>query len=414
MSDELHKPLGLPPAADAQRGAAPSRFAPPAAGPRVSFAGIVYSLIGALTVGAGFYVWRYGGPNGGWPRAVAKIEAYKPPVATAPQDTAPTGTIERRSERHTGQEVENRSGVKVTRAGGGDAPGVLIIQLDQAASVSLPPAPDKRLVEKGRFGPLPRIGADGAKPYEIYARPVITSQKVKSGAPRIALIVGGLGISAATTEAAMEKMPADVSFAFAPYGGDVQAAAARARDRGHETFLQAPMEPFDYPQNDPGPHTLTVRASEKDLESDLSWLMSRFTGYVGVVNFLGARFMSDAAAMTPVLRELARRGVGFVDDGSAPQSLAATIGAQVGAVSARADVVIDADPRGEAIEAALNRLETLARQKGSAMGFASAIPLSLEHVSRFARALEKRGIVLAPASALLARGGGPQAESRRP
>ncbi|MCC0004160.1 MAG: divergent polysaccharide deacetylase family protein [Methylobacteriaceae bacterium] len=206
-----------------------------------SAAGIVYSLIGAAVFATGAYIWKYGDPNGGWPRAVARIEPYKPPVVAAKPDTAPTGTIERRAERHTGQEIENQSGVKVTRAGGGDAPGALIIQLDHAASVSLTPAPDRRLVERGRFGSLPRIGADGAKPYEIYARPVITSQKLKADAPRIALIVGGLGLSNATTDAAMDKLPADVSFAFAPYGAEVQADAAKARERGHETFLQAPM-----------------------------------------------------------------------------------------------------------------------------------------------------------------------------
>ncbi len=412
MSDELHQPLGLPAAGDAPRGgrAAGRR----AGGVGLSAAGIVYSLIGAAVVGAGFYALKYGDPNGGWPRAVARIEPYKPPAAIAPRDSAPTGTIERRAERQTGQEVESQSGVKVTRAGGGQAPGALIIQLDQTASVSLAPAPDKRLVERGRFGPLPRIGADGARAYEVYARPLVTSQKLKADAPRIALIVGGLGLSAQTTDAALEKLPADVSFAFAPYGDDVQADAARARDRGHEIFLQAPMEPFDYPQNDPGPHTLTARASDKDLESDLHWLMGRFSGYVGVVNFLGARFMSNAAAMTPVMRELARRGVAFVDDGSSPQSLATAIGAQAGAVVARADVAIDADPRADAVEAALVRLETIARQKGAALGFASAIPASVEQVARFARGLEKRGIALAPASALFSRGGGAQAENRRP
>jgi len=410
MSDELHQPLGMGTSGgEGRNGGRPSPV-------RRGFpiAGAVYGLIGAAVLAGAGYVWKYGDPNGGWPRATAKIEPYKPPVI-AQRDPAPTGTIERRGgERQTGPEVENQSGVKVTRAGNAQAPGALIIQIDQVASVSLAPAPDKRLIERGRFGPLPRIGADGAKAYEIYARPVITSQKLKADAPRIALLIGGLGLSGATTEAALERLPADVSFAFAPYGEQLQAETARARERGHETFLQAPMEPFDYPQNDPGPHTLTARASDKDLESDLHWLMGRFTGYVGVVNFLGARFMSDSAAMTTAMREFSRRGVAFIDDGSAPQSLAGVVGAQVGTVTTRADVVIDADPRPEAIEAALTRLETIARQKGSAIGFASAIPASIEHMARFTRALEKRGIALTPASALLARGSGPQVENRRP
>ena len=31
---------------------------------------------------------------------------------------------------------------------------------------------------------------------------------------------------------------------------------ARAREAGHEVLLEVPMEPFDYPDNDPGPQTL--------------------------------------------------------------------------------------------------------------------------------------------------------------
>ena len=211
-----------------------------------------------------------------------------------------------------------------------------------------------------------------------------------------------------------DRLPADVSFAFAPYGADLPAEVSRARDRGHEVFLQAPMEPFDYPQNDPGPHTLTVKAAPDDMVGDLRWLMTRFTGYVGLINFLGARFTSSEQAVTPFLRELAARGVAFVDDGSSPQSLADGVGAALGVARARADLVIDVDRKHEAIEAALTKLETIARQKGSAIGVASAVPQSIEHLARFARALEQRGVALVPASALLARTTGPQAENRRP
>ncbi len=410
MSDELHQPLGQ---------GAPQR-ATPGVQRRISPKAILTVAASATILSAGAYVLKYGDPNGGWPRVVAKIEPYAPPPIASQRDSAPTGTVGQRqtelqhSERQTAQDVENQSGVKVTRAGGGGAPGALIIQLDQPSGVSLAPAPDKRLIERGRAGPLPRIGADGSKSYEVYARPVVTSQKLKSDAPRIAVIVGGLGLSSTTTDAAMDRLPADISFAFAPYGNDLQSLAARARDRGHEAFLQAPMEPFDYPQNDPGPHTLTARASDQELTGDLHWLMSRFTGYVGVMNFLGARFLSNSAALTPVLRELAQRGVAFVDDGSAPQSLSAQVGASVGAAMARADVVIDADQRAESIEAALTRLETIARTKGYALGVASAIPQSIALVDRFARGLEKRGVALVPASAILLRASAPQAENRRP
>ena len=41
--------------------------------------------------------------------------------------------------------------------------------------------------------------------------------------------------------------------------------------------------------------------------------MSRMTGYVGVSNFQGDRFAGNKTALQPVLRELARRGLLFVD-----------------------------------------------------------------------------------------------------
>lgn len=408
MPDELHQPLGQSrPHGSGKAGEAGRR------GPRP--ARIVYGLIGAVALTAGGYILKYGDPHGGRPRAMAKIEPYRPPAAALEKDRQPTGTIETRHvERQTAQEVERESGVRVTRAGGGNAPGALIIQLDQPPGVSLAPAPDRRLVEPSRYGALPRIGPDGAMALDVYARPLVMSQKLKATAPRVAIIVGGLGLSSATTREAMEKLPADVSFAFAPYGDDLQAETAQARSRGHEIFLQAPMEPFDYPRNNPGPHTLTVGAPDRDTMDDLRWLMSRFSGYVGVLNFLGARFTAEPEALTPVLRDIAGRGVAFVDDGTSPRSQALAVAHQVGATAARADVVIDADQKREAIDKALDRLERIAHEKGAALGIASAIPQSVELVARFARGLEARGIALVPASAVLAASDGPQAENRRP
>jgi uncharacterized protein len=417
MQDELHQPLGQPRRPDETVAGGADRSGPR----RWSTRSVGYGLVGAALAIPALYVAKYGDADGGRPRVIARIEQVKPVDRTPPQapvasrEADVTGSVETRaSERQTGQDVERHSGVKVIRPGGAEAPGALIIQIEEPSGVRLAPAPDKRLVEKDRSGLLPRIGSDGSKPSEIYARPLVVSQKLKSGAPRIALIVGGLGLSSTTTQAAMERLPADVSFAFAPYGNDLARDVSRARDNGHEVFLQVPMEPFDYPQNDPGPHTLTTRASPEEATADLRWLMTRFTGYVGVMNFLGARFSSTEPALTPVLRELAGRGVAFIDDGSSPQSLATSLAPGVGLASARADIVIDADKKHESIEAALSRLEAIAREKGFALGVASAIPQSVERVSRFARGLEQRGIALVPASAALTRGGAAQAESRRP
>jgi polysaccharide deacetylase 2 family uncharacterized protein YibQ len=187
-----------------------------------------------------------------------------------------------------------------------------------------------------------------------------------------------------------------VSLAFAPYGNDLEGHVSRARDDGHEVLLQAPMEPFDYPDNDPGPHTLTVRGKGAENLGRLHWAMARFTGYVGVVNYMGGKLTADEGALAPILRELGGRGLVFVDDGSSARSLAEKVGAAVQAPVARADLVLDGVPRADAVDRQLERLEQLARQRGFAIASASALPVTIDRIAAWARTLEGRGVELVP------------------
>ena len=163
----------------------------------------------------------------------------------------------------------------------------------------------------------------------------------KPNAPRVAIVIGGLGIGASGTNEALAKLPPAVTFAFAPYGGDLEQIVARARGEGHEVLLQVPMEPFDYPDNDPGPQTLLTSLDAAQNIDRLHWLMSRFQGYVGLANLMGARFTASEPALSPVLREAAKRGLIYVDDGSSQRSLASQIAGANNLAFAKADVVID-------------------------------------------------------------------------
>ena len=118
------------------------------------------------------------------------------------------------------------------------------------------------------------------------------------------------------------KLPPAVTLAFTPYGADPTKLVERARGLGHEILLQVPLEPFDYPDNDPGPQTLLTTLSVEQNQDRLLWLLSRFQGYVGLSNFMGARFLPNEASMQPLMREAAKRGLAYFDDGAAVRSLA--------------------------------------------------------------------------------------------
>ena len=210
------------------------------------------------------------------------------------------------------------------------------------------------------------------------------------------VIVGGLGISAAGTADALGQLPSPVTLALAPYGADLEKLAEQARAQKHEVLLQVPMEPFDYPDNDPGPQTLLTSLSPDQNVDRLHWLMSRFQGYVGVLSFMGGKFTASEASLSPVLREAAKRGLIYVDDGASARSIASQLAGSQNLPFAKVDTVIDATPTSAEIDHALARLELAARERGTAVGFATALPATVARIAAWAKAVENRGFVLVP------------------
>jgi hypothetical protein len=232
---------------------------------------------------------------------------------------------------------------------------------------------------------------------DAYARPL--DAQTADGGRRIAIVVGGIGIAADGSEAAVE-LPGAVTLAFAPYGKNLAAMLARARASGHEILLQLPLEPYGYPGNDPGPHTLTVGASAEENIDRLHWLMSRITTYVGVTNYLGARFTSEETALAPLLDEIGGRGLLYLDDGSSGMSKADRQ-AKGKAPFARADFVLDAVTEAAAIDAKLAQVEAIARQRGYAIATATAFPVTIERIAEFVKSATERGFEIVPLTALV-------------
>jgi hypothetical protein len=257
------------------------------------------------------------------------------------------------------------------------------------------PLLDPKLIEATRHGAIPKIGPDGARPSARYAHPRELPAS-KKDSPLIAIVIGGLGISASGTADAFAKLPTTITFALAPYGADLEKLAERARADAHEMLLQVPMEPFDYPDNDPGPQTLLTSLTPEQNIDRLHWLMSRFQGYVGLMSYMGARFTSSEQGLAPVLRDAAQRGLVYVDDGSSSRSIAGQLAGSHNLPFAKTDIVLDAVPTPVEIDQALARLEMKARDSGVAVGFATAQPATIARIADWVKKVETRGMFLVP------------------
>jgi polysaccharide deacetylase 2 family uncharacterized protein YibQ len=254
---------------------------------------------------------------------------------------------------------------------------------------------DQRLLENSRYGMVP-IAAAGLKPSQVYAGGDAALRARALTTPSIAIVMTGMGVGAAKTSDATMKLPGAVTLAFTPYGTDPGKMVERARSLGHEILLQVPMEPFDYPDNDPGPRVLLTSLPQEENIDRLMWHMSRFQGYVGLTNFMGGRFIGSDTALQPIIKEASRRGLVFLDDGSAIRSVASTLAEGQAMPFARADATLDTVPTPAEIDRALSRLELIAKQRGVAVGVASALPVSIDRIAAWAKTLESRGIVLVP------------------
>lgn len=258
------------------------------------------------------------------------------------------------------------------------------------AADPLPQAPLAGFHSQGPSGPLPIIAANGKTPAEAYARPF-----TPNGRPKVALVIGGLGLNAAATRQAIDTLPPEITLSFVPYSEGLQGWIDLARAAGHEVLLEAPMEPSDYPDNDPGPYTLMADAPGSETVKKLEWVLSRATGYFGVTNYLGSRFMTSDAGMGAFLTALRGRGLAFIDDGQASR--------RSGPGRASAIRIIDEQLSGEAIDQQLLAVEAGSLQHGQALGSGFAYPVTLSQVAKWAETVESRGYQLAPASALASR-----------
>jgi hypothetical protein len=354
-------------------------------------------LSGVVVVGWAVFVHD---PLGGEPSAVV---ATKLPTPTRDNNASSDQLA-----RHDGT-VGPAADATAVKAAAEPPPGSKTVTIIDGSSgarqqVTIPGTPsssgskpllDPKLIEATRHGAIPKIGPDGARPSARYAQPRDLPAN-KKDSPLISIVIGGIGVSASGTADAFAKLPPTVTFALTPYGVDLEKLAERARAEQHEVLLQTPMEPFDYPDNDPGPQTLlTSLTAEQNLDR-LHWLMSRFQGYVGLMSYMGARFISSEQALTPVLRDTAQRGLIFVDDGSSTRSIAGQLAGSQNLPFAKTDVVLDTVPTPVEIDRALARLEMKARDSGIAVGFATAQPATIARIAEWAKKVEGRGILLVP------------------
>lgn len=225
--------------------------------------------------------------------------------------------------------------------------------------------------------------------------------------PIVSLIVGGLGTSYRQAISAIDDLPSDVTLSFVP---DANPSLLRyARQKGHEVLLEVPMESYGYGRT--RPHNLTLKANSAP-DDNILRLTSLLRGkdeVFGVINHQGEKFLATPDVASPILEHLNAQGLALFQHGATKRGTLNRDAAGLDMQFASAARNIDTETNASFIEAELFKLETEALENGYALGTGFSYPLTVDLIAAWSRRLQAKGILLAPASAVMA----PYAEANK-
>lgn len=183
--------------------------------------------------------------------------------------------------------------------------------------------------------------------------------------------------------------------------------ARRAREKDLEVMLHLPMEPHDYPAQDPGPLAVMFSMAESEIRDTVRRAIESVPGVVGVDNHMGSRVTEDNNKMRIILDELDQYDLFYVDSLTTPDSMGRETAAILGLPTAQNRLFLDNERSTEAILGRLNQLGDAALRTGTAIGIAHVASSTVRALRLGIPALEARGIRIVPISELVQMGNTP-------
>jgi len=219
------------------------------------------------------------------------------------------------------------------------------------------------------------------------------------GAPRIAVIVDDLGGRRDVFDLLREiRRPLAVAVLPAlPLSASIARDAFRA---GMEVLLDVPMEPYRYPELDPGPGVLLTSMSPGEIQQAVGKQLETVAPAVGVMNRMGSRLTEDRTRMRAMIDVLAARRLFLVDAYTSSQSLAFDEARGAGVRAARRQILVD-HARGDAGDRVRwDEVAGWAERRGEVIVVAHGHPLTVRLLKEYVPRWEARGLRLVPVSTL--------------
>lgn len=220
--------------------------------------------------------------------------------------------------------------------------------------------------------------------------------------PRIAIIIDDLGYQREAGHRSI-NLPGPVACAILPSTPRATSLAEAAFANGKEVLLHLPLE-AGTENGRPEPGEMLLDMSREQFTMVFAEGLSSVPHAIGVNSHRGSMLTRHPGHMNWLMEELLRRGdLFFVDSYTTHQSVALQLARESGVPALRRDVFLDPDRRAETVEREFERLKTLARINGAAVGIGHPFPATLALLEREIPKLNDEGIELVSISELVLR-----------
>jgi polysaccharide deacetylase 2 family uncharacterized protein YibQ len=146
------------------------------------------------------------------------------------------------------------------------------------------------------------------------------------------------------------------------------------RETNKTILVALPLEPKNYPRQDPGPGTILVDDSAFKIKSKMDQALKLYPKAAGFYALAGSRALEDSRVCTQVLKYCLQKKIIFMEPQPTARSRAFELAGQLGCRYLKPDMVIEAkDPRSSAA-GQLNKALSACRENGRYVVLAPASP----------------------------------------
>lgn len=217
--------------------------------------------------------------------------------------------------------------------------------------------------------------------------------------PVLVIIIDDLGYNFRAGQQAA-ALPGKVNLAILPHTPNGRHVAKLGMAAGKEILLHAPMSNLrKVPLGEGG---LTTAMSEEELRATLARNIDSTPGVRGVNNHTGSLLTSRRQPMEWVMKELAARGLYYVDSRTTAETLAAGVADEYGVPSLSRQVFLDNEISSDAIHEQFEEFLAVARREGMATAIGHPHEATLNYLQRQLPVIERQGYRLSLVSEVLA------------